>query len=222
VPVLADGFHTLKIRPGIKVNGISATRSPYPFYDNYYQAVNLTRGEITYVKNATVPYLSLMTGVAHFPHIEDFEFGTVMRATPLVSESPLILYPVGDPNVFEGVRSAYGSLNSAQSTFECGFADSIHLNGSGANVFVEMNYKCNYPLTVCLRYYNAIGNTFGGPIEAITLSPIDHWNKVYVYLTPAIGQSGNGDIRYRVCFRMSAPSHSDSLWCALDNIKIVQ
>ncbi len=31
-PVLAMGNQKLEIRPGIKVNGISSTRAPYPFY----------------------------------------------------------------------------------------------------------------------------------------------------------------------------------------------
>ena len=32
IPVLAEGKHKLEIRPGIKLNGISSTRAPYPFY----------------------------------------------------------------------------------------------------------------------------------------------------------------------------------------------
>src|SRR5689334_23258519 len=35
IPVLAEGSHTLTIRPGILINGIKGSRGPYPFYTSY-------------------------------------------------------------------------------------------------------------------------------------------------------------------------------------------
>ncbi|MES2398217.1 MAG: hypothetical protein V4549_19535, partial [Bacteroidota bacterium] len=43
-PVLYEGSHQVKIAPGIKVNGIAATRSPYPFFNPNTQVVSFQKG----------------------------------------------------------------------------------------------------------------------------------------------------------------------------------
>ncbi|MDQ3048944.1 MAG: hypothetical protein M3R27_15445, partial [Bacteroidota bacterium] len=40
IPVLYEGSHQVKLRAGIKVNGISASRAPYPFYTIHEQTVD--------------------------------------------------------------------------------------------------------------------------------------------------------------------------------------
>ncbi len=59
-PVLYEGSHQLKIRAGIKVNGIAATRAPYPFYEAYTQSVDLQKGTKITV-SPTVKYRTNMT-----------------------------------------------------------------------------------------------------------------------------------------------------------------
>src|ERR1035437_8225163 len=54
-PVLYEGKHEIKIRPGIKVNGIAATRTPYPFYTIYDSIIHLQKGVRTYL-NPIVTY----------------------------------------------------------------------------------------------------------------------------------------------------------------------
>jgi len=43
-PVIGTGTHSFTIKPGIKVNGIAATRAPYPFFNSYDKIVTLTAG----------------------------------------------------------------------------------------------------------------------------------------------------------------------------------
>src|SRR5688572_2133351 len=40
-PVLSTGNHRIILSPGILLNGIASTRSPYPFYKGHIQDVNL-------------------------------------------------------------------------------------------------------------------------------------------------------------------------------------
>ena len=44
-PVLAKGNQTLRVKAGIKLNGISSTRSPYPFYESFIDTIDLKLNE---------------------------------------------------------------------------------------------------------------------------------------------------------------------------------
>ena len=221
VPVLSDGVHALMIRPGIKVNGIAATRAPYPFYDNYYQTITLTRGQITTVTGAAVPYLAS----AFFRRIADFEgVGTIMKSTAMHASRQLKL--IYAPNSFEGT-SGLAVLRSTDIEFETQFDTIFPLNGGGANVFIEINYKCNFPLTVSLIPFAVNGASISqGPAnEILTLSPSPNWNKEYLYVTPAISQGVAelpGTNEFQIYFDMFNYTGLDSLWYAMDNVKIVQ
>ena len=47
IPVLERGMHEVQILPGIKQNGIAATRAAYPFYAPIEQTLELTEGDTT-------------------------------------------------------------------------------------------------------------------------------------------------------------------------------
>ncbi len=222
VPVLYDGNHTLKIRPGIKVNGIAATRSPYPFYAAYSQVINLERGKTSTVTNATVTYNSYMSH-SHFPMIEDFEsIGYLISSTP-ASETPFNFVSSPASSVFEGLKSGVGSLRSNNYTFECATKDSFLLNKSSAPVFLEFNYKCNHVFTVFLTGYTVVGSNITNTQQqqALTYNPSENWNKAYLYLTPTIGYLGSANY-FRIYFGMKNYATEDSVGLALDNVKIVQ
>ncbi len=228
VPVIADaGNHLLKIRPGIKVNGIAATRTPYPFYDSYSKSVNLQSGEITTITSATVTYNGYMTGVSHFPLIEDFESaaGITIDSTQ-DSETPLTKITSPTANVFEGTASAVGYVRSSNLTFECATVQYYQLNQGTQPVFLEFNYKCNHAFTVSVRGSNISGTTVinTARVEALTFNPTESWNKAYLYLSPAIGQLASmvSANKFKIYFGMRNYQAEDSLGLALDNIKIVQ
>lgn len=219
IPVLWDGTHTLKIRPGIKVNGIAATRAPYPFYDYYTQPVSLERGSITTITGATVKYLNS----THFYWIEDFEGISSLDTNSHISETGL-KYPTGtiaNPDIFEGTKSAVGYLRSSNLTFECFSHNKYTL--SKADAFLEFNYKCNSIFSVLLEGYTMQGTTITNSqqVEALTFNPSENWNKAYLYLTPAIRELGSAT-QYKIYFLMQNLSGSDSIGVALDNLKLIQ
>src|SRR2546423_329586 len=54
-PVQYDGTHTIKVRGGVKMNGISATRIQYPFY-NFYSTQATLEPKKTITINPTAAY----------------------------------------------------------------------------------------------------------------------------------------------------------------------
>ena len=99
IPILSDGEHEFRISPGIKVNGISATRIIYPFYEisdlfmidgGVYNIVNsnilcLYRDSIITI-NATTSYKDNL----EFLFIEDFEDAGLIIDTSENSDTNLI------------------------------------------------------------------------------------------------------------------------------------
>ncbi len=222
-PVLWDGTHTLKIRGGIKVNGIAANRSPYPFLDFYSQTISLQRGIITTITNVKIKYLPS----AHFYWIEDFE-GTG-RTIDTTNVSNVALNVISSPatNVFEGGHSAVAYLKSNDLMFECRSNNRYPLTQGDA--FLELNYKCNHELTISMAGYTvASGGTilnYQPPQEVITLNPNTNWNKVYVYVTPAISQliyAGASANQFQLYLMMQNLNATDSIGLAIDNLKLIQ
>jgi len=55
-PVLEEEIQNVRIKAGIKVNGIASGRIAYPFYSSYYEDITFTPNE-TKTINPTVSYL---------------------------------------------------------------------------------------------------------------------------------------------------------------------
>ncbi|MES2593188.1 MAG: hypothetical protein V4608_15000 [Bacteroidota bacterium] len=210
-PVLYEGSHQVKITPGIKVNGIAATRSPYPFFNSSTQTINFQKGT-TVNLSATVTY----TVYADFDFLEDFEGSGIAIDSSAGSDTTLQRLFSPNPNVFEGDYSGIAYINSNNNFFECVSSSAFVLPKGGANVFLELNYKCNHPFIVGVisqpPYYLKS--------SSLTFNPSDTWNKTYVYLTPLISSSSAAS--FKIFFGMvKYAGDSDSLAFMLDNLKLV-
>jgi hypothetical protein len=219
-PVLQEGTHTLKVRGGIKVNGISATRSPYPFFDIYEQSISLVKGEKQTI-NPVVKYLPS----ADFTGMEDFEAstGTILYNSPSGSDTT-IQVTTNPSEVFEGSKSGIAYLDPSHTLFECVSDPNMlyALPKNGVPVFLEFNYKSNYNFAVGLFCHTVIGSTITNTskIKTLDFNPSADWNKAYVYLTPTIGAAGNAN-QYKFFIGMLNTTNADSLALQIDNIKIV-
>lgn len=213
-PVLNEGNHQVKIRAGIKVNGIAATRAPYPFYTIYDTIVNLQKG----VKLNLAPTVKYRTNMT-FSFMEDFEnTGTIISKSPTSGVDTVIqrLY-FPDPNIFEGSGSGIAYLDNSHSFFEGVSSTSYVLPKSGADVFLEFNYKCNREFVVGTFAHSTSGTAKDA---ALTFNPSANWNKAYVYLTTVVSTNSNAT-DYSIFFGMVNNTASDSLALLLDNIKLV-
>ena len=208
-PVLFTGVHNVMIRAGIKVNGIAAIRSPYPFYTSYKQTVDLQAGVVTPM-SPTVTYAS----TADFQFMEDFELAGVIIDTSSTSDTTL--QRVYDSNVFEGNSSGVAYLDHQNTFFECVSSQAYTLPKGGSDVFLEFNYKSNHEFVVGViaqpPYYLKTAS--------LTYNASANWNKTYLYLTPAISGSA-GALQFKIFIGMQNTTGADGVALYLDNIKVV-
>ncbi|HSH64916.1 MAG TPA: hypothetical protein VLB84_03750, partial [Bacteroidia bacterium] len=99
-PVLYSGKHEIKIRAGIKVNGIAATRAPYPFYSIYVQQVDLEKNKRLNIE-PVVSYVSF----AKFNFMENFDGVGIILAPGPAGTADTMKQTFDKNLVFEGKGS---------------------------------------------------------------------------------------------------------------------
>ncbi len=216
-PVLEEGTHLLKIRAGIKVNGIAASRGPYPFYQPYIQQVDFQKNKRLTI-NPVVSYASS----THFNFMENFDgAGIILAPNPNEPTDDTIKQTFTKNNVFEGSGSGIVRLTKNKLRFHNVSNTSYVLPKNGSPVFLEFNYKCNSDFYVGIyAHTNISGGTNTLQTIALGLNASNNWNKIYAYLTPAVSKSGNAT-DYNVFFTMVKNTPGDSIGLLIDNIKLV-
>jgi hypothetical protein len=221
LPVLSEGTHSLLVKAGIKVNGISATRAPYPFYDYYSETVSLTPGQIINV-SPVVKYVSGIDWASLNVWTEDFEsagmeLDTSATGSDAAMEHRTITPGTTHPEVFEGAGSGVVYVDHLKPKFEFMTTSSFALPRGDSPVFLELNYRCNHQFVVGV-FAHSPGGSY--QYKTLNINPSENWNKIYVYMSPTISASP-GSTDYTVFFGMLNTSGSDGLYLNLDNIKLI-
>jgi hypothetical protein len=220
IPILSDGTHKLSINAGIKINGIAATRGPYPFYERYEETIELKRGTISVV-TPVVKYMSNLDWNPTKIWQENFEnTGIAIDSSPSGSDTNMIHYRVTsgtDPLVFEGQGSGVAYLDQTKTFFECISSTSFILPRGDSPVFLELNYKCNYSFVVGLFAHSSASSV---KHKVINVNPSETWNKIYIYMSPEINASGSAT-DFTIFFGMLNGTNAPAPYLALDNIKLV-
>src|SRR5690606_28600184 len=140
IPILAEGEHNFVIYPGIKQNGISATRVRYPFYERYDATINLIKGEEVVV-TPTTTYKS----ETQFKLIEDFEDVGVDFIPDIISDTTIVVLDNGAyPNIVKyGSKCGAVFLSELDSIYKGTTNSDLNLPGEGAEVYVEIDYMNN-------------------------------------------------------------------------------
>ncbi|HET6226630.1 MAG TPA: hypothetical protein VFF27_10145 [Bacteroidia bacterium] len=210
-PVLSEGVHQIKVKAGIKVNGIAASRAPYAFYSEYSQQIDLKPKEIL---NLT-PVVTYAT-FARFTFMENFENVGIILAPGPAGTSDTMKQTFDKSLVFEGNASGITRLNSKKLNFQTVSNTSYILPQAGSPVYLEFDYKCNHDFTVGI-YAHTKTNTSLIPMMGV--NPTDKWNKMYAYLTPGVSNSGNAT-DFNIYFAMDGGGE-DGVELLIDNIKLV-
>ncbi|MCX6291789.1 MAG: hypothetical protein NT126_08495 [Bacteroidetes bacterium] len=206
-PVLSSGTHQLKIRPGILIDGIAATRTAYPFYMAYDTTVNFDPG-----KTIRAMPVSSYTSAANI-RLEDFDQSGISLVSMPSSDTSINI--VQDANCFYN-HSGKVYLDDAHPSFECAWKDSFPLFPS-LPAYVELNYFCNNEFTVGLITYTTL-NTYSTDI--VTYKPTDTWRKEYVNLTPHTGNY-TGITGYKFYIKATKATGLPAAILYFDNIKVV-
>lgn len=210
VPVLKSGDVKVDIRPGIKINGIGALRTPYPMYLPYIKTINLKEGEITKLTPST-SYDSHF----NFEINEQFNIsGTIFSKTDY-SDTNIIITPSTNP-INNG---SYGTLKINKEKESFGICTNLNkvIPKTGVPVFIEMDYKCNHPFTVGV-YINFANQRTGHSI--LNINPNTQWNKIYINLTEVATREVNAQ-SYDLVISSQLIEEQDSAEFNFDNIRLI-
>jgi hypothetical protein len=211
-PVLNSGKHKVSVYPGIKKNGIAATRTIYSFYNPVVKELTLTPDSTTRLGVLKSTYQSTTV----FPWKEDFDqagssLDTTNRSTAWVQRTAS-----GSPQTFEGAHSALIVLDSVHDFFEAASHDASPI--PMAPVYLELNFNTTNSLKVGVYTY---GTASVYQTAIITLKPTDGaWKKIYVDLTTTLN-AYSGMTNYRVYFGTFKDAGLAQSTILLDNIKVV-
>ena len=210
-PVIGDGTNNIKIFSGIKVNGISASRDIYPFYESYDTTLNFISDSI----------LSLLPKTKYKQNLnfysEDFD-GLGNNFDISINSDTNFISPFPTDSVY-GQLSSVGKvvLQNPFLNFEATTFEIDDFPSAGSPVYLELDYKNNSTFIIG-AYVNFSQSVIKKSIIAI--NPSEDWNKIYVNLTPTINES-IGAQSLKVFISMLRPESMNSAELSIDNFKII-
>lgn len=234
-PVLASGITEVRIDPGIKLNGIAALRSSYPFYKPIIQDVMLVEGEEVNLHRDTlfmgggefVPYTMSTTYYDNleFVWMEDFEDPSLSLDSTSKSKTEIRrTEPANNPEAFLAGYSKYSGLITLDSlkyiidvATNVGNQDGFELPGTGQYVFLELDYKNNNYFTTGF-YAKEISQIIQHPV--LNINPSSEWNKIYVNLSPSVSAYYNA-IDFNIFIGAVKEGGVDEPRILIDNIKLI-
>jgi len=209
-PVLANDIQKLIIMPGIKENGISNTRLPYPFY-TYYIDNHLFKPSTTDTIQPNIWYAGNKFLLAFN---EDFEGGNVIF-DPSNLNNALVYRTNSNSEKFEGDYSLKVVLPTKNDIFEIEGEDLYDIPRN-KSAFIEINFKTDEVLTI--GYYS-ISLTNSVKRNLINLNPTKTWKKVYANLGTELLYEPQGNV-FRF-FLGAVNTASDTSYIFIDNIKLL-
>ncbi len=216
VPVLQSGNSEIIILPGIKKNGIAATRCIYNFYKQYKTSVTLKPGQSINISPSTA-YDNTWVELAFN---ENFENSSLSIKPVTSSDTTIVFY---NNDAFMGTRCGAIFLGAGKKYFEA-----YTLNGQNdwferpnttdpPGMFIELNYKCDFPFTVGIT----IPSSADVNTPLVTINPSSEWKKIYIDLFSELAHFSAGT-QYRLFFYSLLSTTDTTANIFIDNIKIVQ
>jgi len=233
-PVLANGLTEVRVDPGIKLNGIAALRSPYPFYQPVIQNVMLVEGEEVNLNTDTlfydgeeVPY-TMTTGYydnLEFVWMEDFEDPSLSLDSTSKSLTDITrTSPANNPEAFLTDYSKYSGLMILTTdkwlidvATNVGSEEGFVLPKLGQPVFLEVDFKNNNYFTAGF-YANEQAQIIQNPV--VNMNPTSTWKKIYINLTPGVSSQVNA-IDYNIFFGSTKEAAVDEPRILIDNVKLI-
>ncbi len=215
-PILKTGARKLIVKPGIILNGISATRTINPFFEDISLNVNLVADSVLHFSTLTTSYIP----EANFPWNavgqEDFEQGgisidTLTASSAWIEKSKL--------DVYEGDFSGYCHLNQTNDYLMVTCISDFSLPSSSNVVILELNCRNTASILEVGLYLNLSGGTVLQK-QHLYINPGDSWKKLYVNFTDLISQYNSAN-SFKIYFSSSLSSDVSEADIFIDNIKLV-
>ena len=217
VPVLKKGPQDIDVRCGIKLNGISSTRVPYPFYlpvsfDNY----ELYEDSVHVLGKFNTAY----TPNLEFGWMEDFEDSGLTIEEISTSDTAIKRTDPDDPDAYLSEFSNYSgivNLTEEKPVWSATSLASFQIPRQGSSVLLEIDYKTNnyFNVGLLIKEYGQFIK-----IPLLTMNHSSTWNKIYINLGPNISLHPQADY-YKVVIESGLETGRTSGTIYLDNIKLI-
>ncbi len=217
VPILPSDANgaPVTLLAGIRENGISNSRSPYPFYTTVEHVVAGEPGS----RDTLLPAIELVENVRFIP-VEDFENSNVFGS--LVAGSGLDRTGA-EGEVFEGEKSGRIEVNVDAPLVRVRTVEQEFSLDAGLPAFFELDYRCDQSFAVGLYGFRSGQETkhltlIINPTEAAGETEV--WNKLYVDLAATISAQGPAD-HFEVYFECILEAGRETGSVGLDNLRIL-
>jgi len=204
-PVLKDDIQTLRIKAGIKSNGIASSRIAYPFYAPYYEDISFSPNETKTIS----PIVSFTREIDDI-FIENFEGSGLKIDTDSLSFTR---------SYINGIDGYYGGITLQDSMFLSEITTFLLLDlpQAGAPVFLELDYKCNteFLVGVYINYPQSVIQK-----DLLWINPKQDWNKIYINLTQTISEGINAT-SFKVFIGMKRDFSLEKNELYIDNLTVV-
>ncbi|MBL7913004.1 MAG: hypothetical protein JNJ41_18220 [Bacteroidia bacterium] len=197
----------VNILAGIKNNGISDTRISWIFYD-FISLDTLVESGKTINRPLTFKY----NPNTKFEWMEDFDGPGFTLVNSIGSAVSWSVAPISES--FEGKSALIdmsGLSANAIAQMESSVTHTLPL--ASANVFLEINYKCNERFEV-----GVISGTTAK--STLFVSPTETWSKIYIQLADALNRTPTATAQ-KIYFKMVKNADIPNQKMFLDNIKVV-
>lgn len=215
IPITAEGMQSFVLVPGTVINGINATKSRYPFVENYQIDFELKLEDTVFMKPVT----------RYFPNtkflIEDFE-------TPLLNlkenegNGYAALTRSNDPEFLKwGNFFGRIELNASDSLFVANTTFGVNLPGQNVDVYLELDIMNTNSLGTSVISYNSTTDDFDDDIN-IQVNPQSNpeWRKIYISIREIVSFRQQANVNEQGMFALF-DNLGDDTFIYLDNLKVV-
>lgn len=223
-PVIANGPTNIRVIPGINLNGQLGLRNEYEFYSPHEFTLNADPASEVTVQTGNNGYP--VTGYRDWVNIirlEDFEGAGVNFEQSNNSDTVLLVTEDTTEVFFESglnepnKKSGKIIVPKGNSIAEFVSINSYPLPTFGQNVYLEVNYKCEIPMT-----FGIIANEPLQKIQApvVTVLPTSQWNKIYINLVSEVSAYPSA-VDYNIFFGTLNGDTENRKLIYIDNLKLV-
>ena len=219
IPVLERGKHKITLYPGIKLNGISSTRTINPFYKPYIiEELELEEKVIDTIHPSTT-YYSKDESTLDFAFMDDFEIQISVEDSNS-SDTAIIKTDRDAPERWDDEfnnshYSGYLWLGDTINNF-CFTSNELRgLPNQGNSIFLEIDYKCTEVFEVGM--FAKISQMENIPLVYVNPSPT--WNKIYINIGPTITDTQDAEyFKFYIAGMIDKNSEAEYYF---DNLKLV-
>lgn len=201
----------LRILPGIKANGIAATRQTYPFYTFLDIEQEFVAGQTD-----TIAFTSSYVDNAHIIIAEDFESANRFQANS--TSTAEVVRTIDPDKVYEGDASGYIHLYDSALHVMSTTQEQLYNLPTTGQIWMEFDYSCDNSFAVGLE---AIGGVNAQRTPIIVLNPTEgEWKKLYLDLGPMVWSTPDA-YGYEITLDAVLDIDETEGYVLVDNFKIV-